>query len=99
MDNKTASTASKIYYSAALTLKEACEREYNHACSVIIATSDDLGYSSKQLRAKLLTAVVARYTQAVSKWREETIGKAEASLLKRNKKTTPQSKVNTLPRL
>lgn len=92
MDNQTASTASNIYHAAALALKEACGREYTHACSAIIATSDNRGHSSKELRSKLLTVAIARYTQAVSKWREETIDKAKASLLRRNKKNVPQSK-------
>ncbi|KAF9786150.1 hypothetical protein BJ322DRAFT_1020252 [Thelephora terrestris] len=99
VDNRTASTASNLYHSAALTLMAAWEKEYNHACSAIIAASDDRGYSSKELRSKLLTAVITLCTQAVAKLREETIGKAEASLLRRNKKTVFQSKVkcNTIP--
>lgn len=97
MDNKTALKASKIYHSAALTLKEACEREYTHACSAIIATSDDRGHSSKDLRSKLLTVAIARYTQAVWKWKEETINKAKASLLRRNKPTAAQPKVKYTP--
>ena len=96
MDNKTVSTASKIYHSAALALKEAWEKEYNLACNAIIAASDDRGYSSKELRSKLLAVSIARYTQAVSKWREDTIDKAKASLFKRNDKITPQSKVKSL---
>lgn len=95
LDNKTASTVSKIYHSAALTLKEACEKEYNNACNALVATSDNRGYSSKELRSKLLTVAIARYTQAVSKWKEEATGKAEASLSKRNKKVLPKPKVNS----
>ena len=93
LDDETAATVSKIYHSAALTLKKACETEYTHACSAIIVTSDDRGHNSRELRSKLLTVAIARYRQAVSKWREETIGKAEASLLRRKRKLVPQAKV------
>ena len=92
LDNETTSTVSKIYRSAALNLGEACEREYNRACSAIIATTGDRG-SNRELMSKLLTVAIIRYNQAVSKCREEAIGKAEMSLLRKNKKISPQSKV------
>ena len=61
LDNKTAATVSKVYHSAALSLKETCETEYVRACHALMATSDDRGYCSKELRSKLLAATVRRY--------------------------------------
>lgn len=93
LDDKTAATVSKVYLSAANSLKETCETEYIRACDAFVATSDNRGHSSKQLRSKLLTATIARYTQALSKWMDEAVRKAEASVLGRNKKPSPQIKV------
>ena len=97
LDNKTAAAVSKVYNSAAFSLKEACEREYTHACNVFVSTSDDRGHSSKELRCKLLTVVITRYMQALSKCLDESIEKAEAFLHRRDKKRTAQPKVS--PRL
>ena len=91
LDENTASTVSKVYLSAAHTLKGACETEYIRACKALIITTDERGYSNKQLRSKLLTATIARYTQALSKWAEEAAHKAEASI--RERKPLLQSKV------
>ena len=96
LDNETATTVSKVYLSAALGLKETCETEYIRACNALMATSDDRGYSSRELRSKLLAATVTRYMQALSKWMEDAIGKAEASL-RRNKKLTLRPKVRSWP--
>lgn len=93
LDNETAATVSKIYLSSALTLKQTYESEYISACEALLATSDNRGYSSKELRAKLLTVSAARYSQALSKWMEDVVQKAGASVLKRSKKPTPQRKV------
>ena len=94
LDNKTAVTVSKVYLSSALTLKETYEAEYINACEALLAASDNHGYSSKDLRTKLLTVSAARYSQALSKWMEEIIRKAEASVLKKNRKLTPQREVS-----
>ena len=94
VDDKTAATVSKVYVSAALSLKETFETEYVRACNVFMSTSDDRGHSSEELRSKLLTVAVTRYTQALSKWLEGTIEKAEASILRR-KRSTPKPKVST----
>ena len=93
LDDRTAATVSKVYISAAISLKQTFETEYTHACNVFMSTSDDLGHSSKDLRSKLLTVAVTRYMQALSKWVEDAIKKAEASLHRRNKKLVPQPKV------
>lgn len=92
LDSKTAATVSKVYLSSALSLKETYETEYSRACDAFITTSDNLGYSSKELRSKLLTVAIARYMQALSKWMEDAIEKAETSLRK-NKRLAPQPKV------
>ena len=96
LDDKTAATVSKVYLSAARSLKETCETEYIRACSAFIATSDIRGHSSKQLRSKLLTVTIARYTQALSKWAEEAVQKAEASL-RRKKIPSPLITVRLRP--
>ena len=92
VDDKTAATVSKVYVSAARSLKETFETEYVRACNVFVSTSDDRGHSSEELRSKLLTVAITRYTQALSKWLEGTIEKAEASLLRR-KQRAPKPKV------
>lgn len=93
LDSKTAATVSNVYISTALSLKGTFETEYVRACNVFVSTSDDRGHSSKELRSKLLTVAMTRYTQALSKWLEGTIEKAEASVLRR-KKTIPKLKVS-----
>jgi len=95
LDNKTAATVSKVYLSSALTLKETYETEYVNACEALFAASDNRGYSSKELRAKLLTVSVTRYCQALSKWMEEVIQRAKASVLKKSGKRTLQPKVSS----
>ena len=97
LDDKTAATVSKVYISAALSLKETFETEYTHACTVFMSTSDDRGHSSKDLRSKLLTVAVTRYMQALSKWVDDAIKKAEASLHRRNKKLPSKPKVRSWP--
>ena len=92
LDDKTAGMISKAYLSAANTLKETCEREYIRACNAFVATSDDRGYSSKELRSKLLNMTIVRYTQTLSKW-VEAAQKAEVSLT-RKQKPSPQAKVS-----
>lgn len=96
LDNKTAATVANVYLSAALSLKETCETEYIRASGALVTTSDDRGYSSKELRSKLLAATVARYIQALSKWMEDAVEKAESSLLRRNEKPAPKPKVRSL---
>lgn len=91
LDERIATTVSKVYLSAAHSLKGVCETEYICACKALITASDERGYSSKQLRSKLLTVITARYTQALSKLVEEAAQKAEVFL--RGKKTSPKSKV------
>lgn len=93
LDNKTAAKVSKVYTSSALSLKETCETEYIRACHAFMATSDDRGYSSKELRSKLLTVLITRYMQALSKCLDESIEKAKASLLRRSNRPTPRPKV------
>lgn len=95
LDDKTAATVSKVYLSAALSLKETCETEYIRACNAFIATSDNRGYSSKELRSKLLTVTVTRYMQALSKWVEEATQKAQASLPGKKKKLACRPKVRS----
>lgn len=91
LDGKTAAKVSKAYLLAAHTLKETCETEYIRACNALVASIDDRGHSSNELRSKLLTVTVARYTQALSKWTEAAQG-AEASLRKK-KEPSSQTKV------
>ena len=91
-DDKTAAMVSEAYLSAAKTLKETCETEYIRASEALIVTSDDRGYSSKELRSKLLAVMIARYMQALSRW-VEAVQKAEASLPRKKKKPSPQIKV------
>ena len=95
IDTKPASSVSKFYLSAALTLKEKYEAEYLRACSAFIATSDNRGYSSEGLRSKLLTVAVARYTEALSRWAEAAIEKAKASLLKRGRRGILEPEVSS----
>lgn len=90
----TAEALSKVYISAALDLKAVCEAEYVRVCNAIMATSEDRGHSSKELRSKLLTVAVARYMQALSKWTEDATGRAEASLLQRGRTLVPKHKVS-----
>jgi hypothetical protein len=97
LDDKTAATVSKVYLSAAHSLKTTCEIEYTSACSALIAASDDRGYSSKELRSKLLTVMITRYTRALSEWMEEATQKAEKSL-RRKKKAFPNVKVSLRPK-
>ena len=85
LDNKTATTVSRVYLSSALTLKETYETEYLSACKALVAASDNRGHSSKELRAELLIVSITRYSQALSKWMEEVIQKAKASVLKQRK--------------
>ena len=92
LDENIASTVSKVYLSAAHTLKGVYETEYIRACGALVTTNDDRGHSSKQLRSKLLILTIARYTQALSKLVEEAAKKAEVFL--RERKTLPQSKVS-----
>ena len=92
LDDKAAVMISKAYLSAANTLKGTCETEYIRACNAFVATSDDRGHSSKELRSKLLIITIARYTETLSKW-VEAAQKAEASFLGRKKKPSPQIKV------
>ena len=94
LGDKTAASLSKVYISAALSLKEVCETEYTHACNAIMVTSEARGHSSKELRSKLLTVAVARYMQALSKWTEEATGRAEASLLQYGKKLVRKHQVS-----
>jgi len=93
LDGEAAGTVSKVYLSAALALKEKWEAEYVNACHALVAASDDRGYSSKELRAKLLTVSVTRYSTALSTWMKEVIQKAEASVLKKKRKSTSKHKV------
>ena len=98
LDNKTAAKVSEVYISSAVSLKETCETEYIRACNAFMVTSDDRGYSSNELRSKLLTVLITRYMQALSKCFDESVKKAKTSLLRRNKKPTPHAKVrSTLP--
>ena len=92
LDDRAAAMISRAYLSAANTLKGMCEAEYIRACNSFVTTSDDRGYSSKELRSKLLAFTIARYTEALSKW-VEAAQKAEASFLERKKKPSPQIKV------
>jgi len=94
LDDKTAAKVSKVYLSSALTLKGMLETEYTNACNALLAASDNRGYSSKELRVKLLTVSITRYMQALSKCLDESIEKAEASLLRRNTKRASQFKVD-----
>lgn len=94
LDDKTAASISKVYLSSALTLKGTYEREYSDACKALLIASDSRGYSSKELRAKLLAVSVTRYSQALSKWMEEAIRKAEASILKKRRKYDAKYKVS-----
>jgi len=71
LNNKTAEVISRLYSSAALVLKEKYEAEYIGACNSIVATSESHGYSSKELRFKLLKVLTTRYTQEISKQMEE----------------------------
>ena len=97
LDGKTATIVSRVYLSVAHTLKETCETNFIHASNALIATRDDRGYCSKKLRSKLLTVIIARYTQTLSKWTEEATQRAEASLLRGKKNGSPQTKVSSLP--
>lgn len=99
LDDKIAATVSKLYLSVAHNLKETCETEYTRACNAFIVTSDGRGHSSKHLRSKLLDVTTARYTQALSKWMEEAVQKAEASLLGRKKKAPFQVIVGSRPQI
>jgi len=94
LDDQTAATLSKVYLSSALTLKATCEAEYTRACTALLAASDERGYSSKELRSKLLTVAVARYLQALSKWEKEAKERAETSILQRGRKVVLESKVS-----
>lgn len=85
LDNKTATAVSRVYTSAALSLKGTFETEYIRACDGFVSTSDDRGYSSKELRSRLLTVLITRYAQALSQLVEGTTEKAQASLLKRRR--------------
>jgi len=93
LDDITAAKVSEVYISSAISLKETCETEYVRACNAFMVTSDDRGYSSKELRSKLLTVLVTRYMQALSKCLDESVEKAKAFLLRKNKKPAPQPKV------
>ena len=95
LDDKAARTVSKVYLSAALALKERCETEYVNACHALVAAGDDRGYSSKELRAKLLTASITRYSKALSTWVEEVIQKAKKSVLKKGGKHINQYEVSS----
>lgn len=94
LDSKNAATISQAYLSVALTLRDKWETEYIKACNALVVASDNRGYSSKELRAKLLTVTVARCGQAISKWMEEVIQKAEASVLKRSRQCIPLHRVS-----
>lgn len=87
LDSEAAETISKVYLSAAFTLKEKWEAEYIGACYALLVASDDRGYSSKELRAKLLAVSITRYGQALSEWMKEVTQKAEASVLRRRRST------------
>jgi len=97
LDKKSAEALSKVHFSSALTLKATCEAEYISACTALLAASDERGYSSKELRSKLLTVAITRYLQALSKWENEARQRAEASLLQRGKKVVLQPKVSHTP--
>ena len=99
LDHKTATSVSKVYLSSALNLGETFEREYNDACRALLIASDNRGYSSKELRAKLLTVLITQYSQALSKLMEEVTQKTKASLLKERTKCSAQHKVSALPYL
>lgn len=94
LDSEAARTVSRVYLSAALALKEKWETEYINACHALVAAGDDCGYSSKELRIKLLTVSVTRYSKALSTWKGEVIHKAETSVLKKRGKYTSQHKVS-----
>jgi len=93
LDNEAAGSVSKVYLSAALALKDKWETEYLSACHALVAAGDDRGYSSEELRAKLLAVSVTRYSKALSTWMEGVIQKAEASVLKKRRKSNSQHKV------
>lgn len=94
LDAKTAATVSKVYLSSAFSLKGTYETEYINACKALLVASDNRGYSSKELRARLLTVSITRYSQALSKWMEEITQKAKASVIKQGRKSTAQHKVS-----
>lgn len=94
LDEKTTAKVSRVYLSSALTLRGMLETEYLNACNALLAVSDSRGYSSKELRAKLLTVSITRYMQALSKCLDETIEKAEASLHRRDAQHIPQTKAS-----
>lgn len=96
LDSKAAVALSNVYISAALNLKKVCETEYTHACDAIVATSECCGHDSKEIRSKLLTVLVARYMQALSKWAQEATEKTKARLLHRGRKAIPKPKVSYL---
>ena len=96
LDHRTAAALSKVYLSSALTLKATCEAEYIRACAALLAASDDRGYSSKELRSKLLTVAITRYMQALSKWADEATGRAEATLLQQGRKIALKHKVGNV---
>lgn len=95
LDDKAAAKVSNVYLSSALTLKGMLETEYINACNALLAASDNRGYSSKELRVKLLTVSITRYMQALSKCLDESIEKAEAFLLTRDIRSAPQPKVSS----
>ena len=99
IDNELANNASKFYLSAALTLKEKYEAEYLRACSAFIATSDNRGYSSGELRSKLLTVAITRYKEALSRWGEAAVEKANVSLRKRDGRDAVGIEVGSRPNL
>lgn len=91
LDSKTSATVSQVYISTALSLKKTFEAEYIRACNVFVSTCDDRGHSSEELRSKLLTVAVTRYTQVLSKWKMEgTIEKAAASLRRKQRVLKPK---------
>lgn len=94
LGKKTAEALSRVYFSSALALKAKCEAEYIRACTALFAASDERGYSSKELRSRLLAVAVARYLQALTKWEKEAKERAEAKLLQRTRKIVPGPKVS-----
>lgn len=88
LNSITAEEISRLHSSAALTLKEKYEAEYIHACNSIIVTSEKRGYSSENLRSKLLEVLATRYAQEISKQVEEFARKVEVRLSKGRRRCT-----------
>ena len=92
LDTKTAATVSSVYISIALSLKETFEAEYVRVCNVFMSTGDYCGRNGKEFRSKLLAVTIARYTEALSQWMQESIERTKASL--RRKKCVQRPKAS-----